>query len=144
MGRSILGGIVGYIATFFALFIMLTAAFLILGTERSFEPGTFRVSMLWALVMILIGGVAAVIGGYVASLTGKGFMAVKVLAVIIAVMGLVSIIMSAMTPASTEVRAGDVSNMVAMGKAQSPVWLAVANAIVGVAGAVVGGRLRRG
>ena len=97
MLRSILGGIAGYVVMFILIFVMFTALYLGLGADRAFTPGTYQVSVLWIAVSTVLGTIAAIAGGYIAALAGKGMTAVKVLAGIILVMGLITVAMVAMT-----------------------------------------------
>lgn len=142
MLRSILGGIAGYIAMFVFIFATFSITYLAMGTDRAFNPGSYQVSTLWIGVSSVLGLVGAIVGGYVASLVGKGFTAVKVVVGIVLVMGILTIAMVAITPAPTDVRTADVPNMEAMAKAQTPLWVAILNPIIGVVGSIVGGRLR--
>lgn len=143
MLRSILGAIAGYVVMFIFIFVTFSGLFFVLGTERTFNPGNYQVSMLWVVISTVLGLIAAVAGGYVASMAGKGFTAVKILAGIILVMGALTAAMVAFTPAPTESRTTDVANMEAMTKAQTPLWIAILNPIIGIVGAVVGGRMRK-
>ncbi|HVF47646.1 MAG TPA: hypothetical protein VNA17_08785, partial [Pyrinomonadaceae bacterium] len=59
-------------------------------------------------------------------------------------MGLITVAVMAMTPAPTGARTPDVPNMEAMTKAQTPIWIALLNPIIGIVGAMIGGRLRKG
>ena len=143
MIRSILGAIAGYIVTFFAVFILLTGAYLALGTERAFQAGNYQVSLLWIMVSFVLSFIAAVIGGYAAALAGKGILAAKILAGIMVVLGALMAVGVALTPAPTDPRPANLPNMEAMMKAQTPLWVALANPIIGAVGAVVGGRMRK-
>lgn len=143
MLRSILGAVAGYIVTFIAVFVLLTGAYLAIGTDRAFQPGNYQVSMLWLVVSTVLSFIAAVIGGYIASLAGNGFTAVKILAGIMIVLGAIMAAMVVMTPPPADTRAADVPNMEAMMKAQTPLWVALLNPIIGAVGAVVGGRIRK-
>jgi Mn2+/Fe2+ NRAMP family transporter len=69
--------------------------------------------------------------------------AVKVLAGIILVLGVITVAMVAMAPAPADARTANVPNMEAMTKAQTPVWLAILNPIIGIVGAMIGGRMRK-
>lgn len=143
MLRSILGGIAGYIVTFISLFILLTAVYFALGTEAAFQPGSYQVSMLWIGVSTVIGLLAAIVGGYVASLAGGGFGGAKALAVIILIMGVVMVVMIAVSPVPPAARPAELSNMEAMASAQTPLWAAILNPVIGTIGAMIGGRLRK-
>ncbi len=60
------------------------------------------------------------------------------------VVGLLSaapVLLAAAAPA--EARTGEVGNLDAMMKAKPPAWVAVANPFVGLAGVLLGARLRR-
>lgn len=142
MLRSIVGGIAGYIVMFVLIFAMFTALYLSLGADRAFAPGSYQVSMMWIAVSSLLGFAAAVVGGYVAALAGKGRMAVNVLVIIILLMSIVTIAMVMGAPAA-EVRSTDVPNLEAMSKAQTPLWVAILNPVLGIVGALIGGRLRK-
>ena len=65
MLRSVLGVIVGYLAIFAVIFCVLTVAYLGMGPERAFQPGSFQPSILWDAVEIVIGLAAAAVGGFV-------------------------------------------------------------------------------
>jgi hypothetical protein len=141
MGRSILGGIVGYVVLFIVMFVTCTTLYLAIGTDRAFQPGSYQVSMLWIVGSTVMSVIASLIGGYVASLVGKGQTAVAVLVIIILVMGAIAAAMVMFAPETAGSRAADVPNMEAMTKAQTPLWIAVLSPIIAAVSAVVGGRL---
>lgn len=142
MVRKILGGIAAYIVLFILIFATFTAAYLALGAEKAFQPGNYDVSMIWIVISLVLGTVCAVIAGYLAAVIGsKG--AVKVLAGIVLVMGILTLVVVAVSPKPTDPRTPSVSNMEAMAKAQQPLWLCVLNPIMGVVGVLVGGSLRK-
>jgi hypothetical protein len=142
MLKKILGAIAGYIATFIFIFATFSGAYLAMGADTAFTPGKYDVSMTWIIVSTILGFVGAVIGGYVASLIG-GSGAVKIMAGIVLVLGILTIVMVALSPAMIDVRTADVPNLEAMSKAQTPLWLAVLNPIIGIVGVLVGGRFRK-
>jgi hypothetical protein len=72
-----------------------------------------------------------------------GLGAAKIMAGIIAVLNLMIIAYVAMTGFPDETRTADVPNLVAMSKAQTPLWAVFIQMLVGVAGALVGGSLRK-
>ena len=143
MGRSILGGIAGYVVMFIIIFATFTAAYFALGADRAFNPGTYDVSLMWIAVSTLLGLASAAVGGYIAALVGRGFKAVKIMAGIIFVIGLLTIAKTVMTAPPPAPRTASVSNMEAMASAQMPVWLAVVNPILLIAAAMAGGRMRK-
>ena len=143
MGRNIIGGIVGYVVLFVVMFATCTTAYLVMGTDNAFAPGTYDVTMTWILVSSVFAFLAAVVGGYVAAIIGRGAGAAKILAGIILVMGILSIVIVAASTRSAEARTADTPNMEAMTKAQTPLWAAGLSTLIGIAGAIVGGNLRK-
>src|SRR5687768_8774995 len=143
MGRNIIGGIVGYVVLFIVMFATCSTAYLVVGTDNGFAPGNYNVTMTWILVSSVFAFLAAVVGGYVAAIIGRGAGAAKILAGIILVMGLLSIVIVAASTRSAEARTADTPNMEAMTKAQTPLWAAGLSTLIGIAGAIVGGNLRK-
>jgi len=142
MLKQILGAIAGFIAMFICMFVAFTGSYLGMGADNAFTPGSYQVSMLWIILSLVVLFVCGLIAGYVASLVG-GPGAVKILAGIILVLNLIGIASVAMSGYPNEVRTGDVSNMVAMGKAQTPLWAVAIQVLLSIAGAFVGGGLRK-
>ncbi len=143
MLRSILGGIAGYIVMVVAVFVLFTVLWMALGADGAFQPGSYQVSMTWIAGTFVLAFIAAVAGGYSAALVGKGMTAVKITCGIVLVLGVLTIIATAVTPAATEARAAGVPMMEAIGKAQTPLWVAIINPVIGIVGALIGGRLRK-
>ena len=144
MIRSVLGVIVAYIAMFVVLFCVLTGAYLAMGPERAFQPGSFRPSILWDAVEIVVGLAAAACGGFICIAIAHKRGAVTALVVVILVIGFLSAIPVLMASGAPEaVREGGLSNMEAMMKARQPLWSALLNPILGVVGVLVGSRLKR-
>ena len=143
MLRQILGGIAGYIAMFVFIFATFTVLYLVLGADGAFQAGTYNVSMMWVALSTILGLIAAIVGGYVAAALGKSGTAVKITAGIVLVMGIITIAVIIGSPGAVEARAADVSNLEAMGKAQTPLWVSVINLVVGIVGVFIGGRLRK-
>ena len=143
MLRSILGAIAGYVILVLVIFLLFTVAYLALGADGAFNPGGYDVSMTWIVVSFVLGFIAAVIAGYLAAIIGSGSTAVKILAGIILVLGIVSAVSVSMTPASADPRTAETPNLEAMTKAQTPLWVALLNPVIGIAGVLVGGGLRK-
>lgn len=143
MVRQILGGIVGYIAMFIFVFVTFTIAYLGMGTEGSFQPGTYDVTTTWIIVSSILGFIAAIGGGYVAAIVGKGGLAPKITAVIVLIMGILVFALTVAAPKTDEARTADVPNMEAMSKARTPTWVAAVNPIIGIVGVLIGGRMHR-
>ena len=144
MGRAIVSVVVGSVAMFAAIFLAFSGLYLALGQELSFQPGSYEPSVLWTVVSFALGLLASVLGGYVCARIARTATPPKVLAGVVLVIGLLSavpVLMAAATPA--EARTGEVGNLDAMMKAKQPAWVAVANPFVGLAGVLLGARLRR-
>ena len=143
MLRSILGAIAGYVIMFFCIFLLFTAAYLAMGADGAFAPGGYDVSTTWIVVSFVLGFLAAVTAGYLAAVIGRGMTAVKILAGIVLVLGIVSAVAVSVSPRPEGARTADVPNLEAMSKAQTPLWVALINPLIGIAGVLVGGGLRK-
>lgn len=145
MGRAIASVVLGYVMMAATVFFTFTAAYLIMGADRSFTPGTYEVSALWLIVSFVLSFVAAVLGGYVCALISKSLKPAKVLAAVVVALGLALAI-----PALTESggdpqpRPDTVDNVEAMQNAEQPLWVILLTPIVGAAGVLVGARRRLG
>jgi len=142
MGRVIGAAIVGYLVMFVVVFVVFSGAYLALGAERAFQPGAYDVSMLWNVLSVVIGFVAAVIGGMVAVTIAKDARGPKALAVLVLILGILFAIPVMQQQPTSEVRTAEVGNMEAMGKARQPLWAALLNPVIGVVGVMIGGRRR--
>lgn len=145
MLRIVLAVIAGYLAMAVFVFATFSAAYLIIGTEGSFRPGSFDVSKLWIVVSVVLSVVAALVGGWVCARIGRRRAAVIALAVVVVALGLAVAAMEfthsgERVPAS---RSGAVSNFDAMQMAQQPMWLTLLNPVLGAAGVLLGARLRK-
>jgi len=144
MLRAILSVIAGYVTLFMVVMATFSVAFLALGTERAFAPGSWDPSVLWLVVSFALGLLAAVVGGWVCATIArapKPPMALAVLVVVLGLMGAVSVVMRSPDEGGPSVREGDVSNLEAMNNARQPAWVALLNPFVGVAGVLLGARL---
>lgn len=142
MIRSIAGVVVGYIAMALLVFILFSAAYLAMGTDRAFLPGSYQVSSLWLAVSTALSLVAALAGGYVAAAVSRGTSAPLVLACVVLVLGILFTIPALGQP-DPGPRAGDVGNIAAMQNARTPAWIMLLNPVIGALGVLVGSRLRR-
>lgn len=144
MGRAILSVVVGYVVMFTTIFLTFSGLYLLLGQDLSFQPGSYDPSVQWNVVSFALGVGAAGLGGYVCVWIARTATPPKVLAGLVLVIGLVfavPVLMAAEKPAET--RTGEVGNLDAMMKAKQPAWVALANPFVGLAGILLGARLRR-
>jgi len=141
MFRAIASVVVGYIVMAAIVMISLTGLYLTLGTDRSFEPGAWTPSKLWIAIMIVVGIVAALVGGLTCKAIAKSSKPPRVLAGIVLALGILMAVLAMGKSAPAEARGPNVSNMEAMSKAVTPTWVNVANALIGFAGVMVGAGL---
>lgn len=145
MGRAILAVIVGYVAMFLLLFVGFTGAYLILGADQAFKPGSYQVSNRWLALSFALHIVIGVIGGFICAAIAKGGKAPLALAIVAVVIGLllgIPAIMAQRNTPSTP-RGRNVPNLEAMQKVRQPVWAPVALPIVAAIGIMIGGSLKR-
>lgn len=143
MLRIVAAVVVGYLVLFLCVFALFSGAFLTLGSDRAFEPGSYQVSTTWILVSSVLSFAAAVVGGFVSKLIARTQTGPKALAGVVLVLGLAMAAMVAMAPSPPMDRPGDLANLEAMQQARQPVWAAVLNPLFGVAGVLLGGRLKK-
>jgi uncharacterized membrane protein len=143
MVRAILGVVVGYVVMALLVFLTFSVAYLAMGSSGAFRPGSFDPSMLWIITSIILGFLAALVGGYTCAVISKSKRATQILAAIVIVLGvIVAISALRVTDTRPNVRTGDVPNLEAMQRAKTPNWVALLNPIIGAAGVLVGARLK--
>jgi uncharacterized membrane protein len=144
MIKKVAGIIVGYVAMAVFIFATFSVAYLLMGADIAFNPGSFEPSMTWVVISFVLGFIAAVIGGLVCAALSKNARAAQVLAGLVLVLGLLLAIPALRgNDTRPNVRDGSVSNMDAMQKARTPGWVALINPFIGAAGILIGARLRR-
>ena len=142
MVRKILGVIVGVVVMFLLIFLSFSLVFLIIGADLAYKPGTYEVSMLWIAISTVLGLIVAIIGGYVCRIIAKDRATTVVFAGVLLGIGLAAAIMQAVSPSPAEVaRTAEVSNMEAMQKSISPLWVLFMNPFISAIGVWVGGGL---
>ncbi len=141
--KAIVAIVVGYLSMAVTVFVSFTAAYLIMGPDRAYKPGSYDVSTLWLASSIVLGFFAAIIGGLVCALVaGRGSKVPMILAGLALVLGLILAIGVIMAPeAAPEVRPPDVGLLEAMSKSKQPGFAAVLNAFIGAVGVIIGARL---
>ena len=142
MLRAIGGVVVGYVAMFICIFTLFTLAYLVLGANGAFQPGSYEVSGIWLVLVAIVSGVAAVVGGFVCKLIARNSGAVYALLALVLVLGVVFGIAGA-NKVVPPVRANEVANIEAMQNAKTPVWMMLLGLVISGAGVVVGARLKR-
>lgn len=143
MGRSLAGVVSGYVVMFVAVMTTLSVAFVAMGADRAFEPGTFEVTALWVLVSAVSSFGAAILGGYVAARIGRGPRVAVLLAVVVVILGVILAIPALDAPEPGRPRTGEVGNAEAMMNAQQPPFVSFLNPVIGAVGVMIGGRLRK-
>ncbi len=140
-----MGVIVGYVEMIAFVFISFYLLYLILGTEGSFEAGTYEVSPVWIVMSIIIGLIAAVLGGYVCTLIARSKKPVIVLAGIVWILSVIMAIPSLGTTEEEIIkkRSTDISNGEAMQNAKQPVALLLLNPFIGALGVLAGSKLHK-
>ncbi len=142
MGRIIGAVVAGYFVMVGVVFVLFSAAYLAMGTESAFKPGSYEPSSLWIFIMFIGGFVAALVGGWVCAKIARNPQGPKWLAVLVIVLGILVAIPSLIATPRKDSRPAGLSNWDAMNNAQTPSWVALANPVIGVAGVLIGGRRR--
>lgn len=143
MGRSILAVIAGYLVMAIAIAVIFTVVYIVMGADGAFKPGSYEVSGTWIAMSFVVGALAALGGGFVCALIAKSMGAPKVLAGLALVLGLAEAGWIATHPKPDPgPRTGDVSNVEAMSRAQTPTWIACLTALIGGAAAFAGAKLK--
>jgi len=140
MLKSILGVIVGYVVMALFSFAAFTCAYLGLGVDRVFEAGSYDVSTIWMVIMIVLSLVGGILGGLVCAAISKSKGACMAFAGIVLGLGLIFAVMTKMKDHPDTARSGDVPNFEAMQKAQTPTWLCMLTPVLGAAGVVFGAK----
>jgi hypothetical protein len=121
------------------------AAFAIIGPDSALRPGEYAPSNLWIAISFLLGFLAAVAGGFVCAAIARDAGGPNLLAAAILALGLIFAVFVLMerVEGETVVRPPDVEVAEAMTQAQQPAWVAFVNPFVGIAGVLLGSRLKR-
>jgi hypothetical protein len=145
MLRLILAVIAGYLVMAVLVFATFTGAYLAMGTEGAFRPGSFDVSALWIAVSVALSLAAAIAGGWLCAFVGRRRGAAIALAAVVVVLGL-AVAALEFTHSGERVpaaRSGDIGNLEAMQMAHQPPWLTLLNPFLGAAGVLLGARFRK-
>lgn len=145
MVRNILGVILGYVVMVVIVFVTFTLAYLAMGTEGAFQPGSYEVSTLWMVTCIILGIIASIAGGYICAVVARSKKAPMALAVVVLVLGIILAIptLSEDYASRDMVRTGEVGNLEAMQSARQPTWIAFFNPLLGAVGVIIGARMRK-
>jgi len=144
MGRIIGAVVAGYFVMFVTVFLLMTAAWLVMGANGAFEPGGWQITSAWIGASVVVSLAAAFAGGRVCAAIARDPRDPTYLMVLVFVLGVVFAIpvltaapdaMAALGP-----RPDEIGMMDAMSKAQQPVWTALLNPVLGAAGVWLGAR----
>jgi hypothetical protein len=125
------------------IFVSFSVAYVAMGPERAFQPGSYEASGLWLVTSFVLGFIAAVISGLVCAAMARGSKAHLGLAGLVVVLGLLMAIPTLSSPKGPAERKADVPTLEAMQNARQPAWVAFLNPFVGAAGVLVGASTRR-
>jgi len=133
MGKIIGSIVVGYITLFVLVFILFSIAWMVLGADGALRPGVWDVSFAWLASSIVVGLVAAVVGGWVCAAIAKDVRGPNGLAIVVVVLGLALAlpVLFGNAEAATAARPDTVGMFEAMQNAKQPVWDCVAQPAVG-------------
>lgn len=133
--------VLGYIVIAALVFLSFTVAYLLIGADGAFRQGSYELSYGWIFVTIVLGFVAAVVGGYMIAAMARTGNEPKALAGLVFGLGVIfGIQMLFSNEAPPGVREATVSMTEAMTNAQQPIWVAFLNPIIGALGVLTGAR----
>lgn len=142
MGRTVAAVIVGYLFFMVAIFCVFTGLYLLMGTERVFEAGIYKPTMIWLAAMLVVSFIIGMASGVVARTIDKFGKGPLGLAVLMVVMGMLFAIPVFSAPTAPQPRAANVPNMEAMTHAQTPLWVALLNPLLSAVGVVAGAKVK--
>lgn len=142
--RAFGGVLLGYLMMAAFVFLSFSLAYWVLGPDRAFEPGVFRVTSLWIATSFMLGLAAAILGGYVCEAIARTPGPAKVLALVVLLLGFAFAVPVMTTSSPAPPREGAVSNTEAMQNARQPTWVALLNPLLGAVGVLIGAGMRGG
>jgi peptidoglycan/LPS O-acetylase OafA/YrhL len=145
MLRSILAIIASYVVMFVLFLAVFTGLYLVLGTERVFQPDSYEISNLWLALTLIFGFLGTIVAGFLCATLSRKWRTCQIFALIVFALASVQCLMALrrQNPDAPNVRAGEVSYFEAIEHAVTPFWLHVVNPIVNGAGALLGARMKR-
>ena len=143
MLKSILAIIASYAVMFVFLFAAFTGCYFALGAEGTFKTDSYEVSTIWIALTVVVCLLAGIVGGFLCAAISKSRKTCQIFAFIVFFLGLLACIPAMKrSPDAPNVRAGEVSNLEAMGLAVSPMWLHLLTPVISAAGVLLGARLK--
>lgn len=145
MARSMIAVIVGYVTMFVLNLLGFVGLYALVGPRQAFKPRLYLASNRWIVTAFVMTFLTAVIAGLICAAIAKGGRAPIGLAIVVLSLGLLLAI-PAVTKARANanmVRSREVSSMDAAQNAYWPVWAPFIFPCIGVAGVLVGAKLKR-
>ena len=140
MVRIILGIIIGYLAIAIIVFAGLSAAWLILGPERAFQPGVYDLAPAWGIAAVVVNIIAAITGGVICRKLSRTPTGHRVFAIIVFILGLLVALPTLQADDEPPaVRPSEIPMLEAMRDAKQPTWFAFTNPFVAAIGIMLGG-----
>lgn len=138
--KNVLAAVLGYVVMVLVVFATFSLLWVLLGPSGAFEPGTWEVSPPWLAGSIVLGFLAALLGGAACARVQADRRGVVILIALVVVLGIISAL-----PEAADVvgpRPDDVGMGEAMTSARQPSWVAWLNPLIGAAGVYLGGGRR--
>ena len=143
MIRIILGVILGYVVMFAVSFVTLTATYMTLGQDRTFQIGSYELTPLWLIFNAVFALAAAVIAGKVCRVISGSGGGVYIMALSVLVLSLALAVPVLLGAEGTAPRTGEVSNLQAMASGKAPKWFALLSPLLSAGGVIIGGKAKR-
>jgi len=144
MGRVVAGVIAGYVVMLAVIFVGSTLAWMALGPNGAFLPGTYQTTMIWVGISLAVSLFAAVLGGFAcAAVSRRDPRATRGLVGLVVVLGVLFAVPVLMRAPDGAERPDVVTMQAAMQHARQPVWVALLLPLLGAAGAVLGAGMRK-
>ena len=144
MARLIGSTIVGYLAYFLLVFVLMSAAWFLLGANGAFKPGVWDVTGMWIALLLLASLLAGLTAGFGVGRIVKAARAPLVLAGLVILLGVLLAwpVLSGTAPAAPLPRPDQLPMFEAMAQGQAPIWVALLNPVLGAVGVLMGARGR--
>ena len=144
MIRGIVSVIFGYVVMFAVSFITLTATYMVLGQDRTFQIGSYVLTPLWLVFNAVFALAAAVIAGKVCRVISGSGGAVYVMALSVLVLSFALAVPVLLGAEGTAPRTGEVCNLQAMASGKAPKWFALLSPLLSAGGVIIGGKSKKG
>lgn len=144
MLKSIVAIVVSYVVIFLLFFAVVAGLYVMLGSERVFQPDSYEISNLWLVLTIVLSFLAWMLGGWLCVAISKSLRTGQIFAVIVFVAAAIGCLLSLNREGEgPHVRASEVTFKDGLERTVTPRWFHFVNPVVTLAGALVGTRLKR-